>query len=65
MGMFRVHRAQMSSAQIDTLGLSEMMRLRERELGAAFNEVELSRLVTLYQKQAVRCDRLLCRGLRW
>jgi glycosyltransferase involved in cell wall biosynthesis len=65
MGMFRVHRAQMSTAQIDTLGLSEMKRLRDRELGAAFNEMELGRLVTNYQKRAVRCDRLLNRGLRW
>ena len=42
-----------------------MTRLRERELGAAFNEHVLGRHVVAFQRRAIRCDRLLRWGIRW
>lgn len=65
MGCFRVHPAQKSSADISTVGFAEMARLRERELGEAFNENSLSRHVVACQRKAIWCDRLWRAGIRW
>lgn len=65
MGCFRVHDAQKSSAEISSVGMAEMARLRERELGGLFTEHRLARRVVLFQRNAVRCARLLRRGIRW
>ena len=65
MGCFRTHPSQKSTADAVTVGFPEMTRLRERELGSAFNENALGRLVVSYQRRAIRCDRLLRWGVRW
>jgi hypothetical protein len=64
MGCFRAHAAQKSSAEIDTVGIGEMARLRERELGTSFSDYRLERNVLRFQYRAVWCDRLLRLGLR-
>lgn len=65
LGCFRVHDLQKSSADISTVGMAEMARLRERELGDGFNLEQLGRRVVLYQHRAVWCDRLLRWGIHW
>ncbi|MEY4482668.1 MAG: hypothetical protein RL693_120 [Verrucomicrobiota bacterium] len=65
LGCFRVHDAQKSTAEIGTVGLSEMARLRERELGSLFSEERLNRKVVMFQRKAVWCDRLLRWKVRW
>jgi hypothetical protein len=65
LGCFRVHDAQKSTAEMNTTGLAEMARLRERELGALFQEDRLGRRVVLFQRNAVRCHKLLQWGVRW
>jgi glycosyltransferase involved in cell wall biosynthesis len=65
LGCFRVHDSQKSTADISTVGMAEMARLRERELGSDFNADTLTRKVVAYQKRAVTCDRLLRLGIRW
>jgi glycosyltransferase involved in cell wall biosynthesis/regulator of replication initiation timing len=65
LGCFRVHDAQKSSAEIGTVGMNEMARLRERELGDQFTKLQLSRRTILYQRKAIWVDRLLRRGIRW
>jgi glycosyltransferase involved in cell wall biosynthesis len=65
LGCFRVHELQKSSAEITTVGFTEMARLRQRELGATFTEERLGHHVVLYQANAAWCDRLLRWGIRW
>jgi glycosyltransferase involved in cell wall biosynthesis len=65
LGCFRVHDSQKSTADISTVGMAEMTRLRERELGPDFKEDTLSRKVISFQRRAVICDRLLRWGIRW
>jgi len=65
MGSFRVHESQKSSAEINSAGVKEMGRLRERELGDNFDEDMLQYLVLRYQGKAVWCDRLRRLGIRW
>jgi len=65
LGCFRVHPAQKSSADLQTVGAAEMARLRERELGRAFHTRGLEERVTSYQHQAIRCDKLWRMGIRW
>jgi len=65
LGCFRVHDAQKSTAEIGSVGMREMARLRERELGRQFTNERLSRRTILFQRAAIRCDRLLRWGIRW
>jgi glycosyltransferase involved in cell wall biosynthesis len=64
-GCFRVHDSQKSIVEIGTVGMSEMTRLRERELGSCFDEDRLARHVVAMQRKAAWCDRLLRWGLHW
>jgi glycosyltransferase involved in cell wall biosynthesis len=65
LGCFRVHDAQKSTVDISTVGMAEMARLRERELGSGFDEDRLQRHVIAMQRKAVWCDRLLHWGVHW
>jgi glycosyltransferase involved in cell wall biosynthesis len=64
-GCFRVHDSQKSIVDISTVGMEEMARLRERELGSCFDEDRLVLHVVEMQRKAAWCDRLLRWGLRW
>ncbi len=65
LGCFRVHDAQKSTMEINSVGMAEMARLRARELGSVFDEDRLIRHVVVFQRKAVWCDRLLRMGVRW
>jgi len=65
LGCFRVHDAQKSTAEIGSVGMTEMARLRERELGRQFTPEKLSRRTIIFQRAAIWCDRLLRLGIRW
>lgn len=65
LGCFRVHDAQKSTNEISSVGMTEMARLRARELGPVFDEDRLVRHVVAMQRSAIWCDRLLRLGVRW
>jgi glycosyltransferase involved in cell wall biosynthesis len=65
MGCFRVHDAQKSTTEINTVGIAEMTRLREREMGPGFKVDKLDRRVVAFQRRAIWCDRLRRLGVRW
>lgn len=52
LGAFRVHSAQKTSAEMQTLGEAEMMRLRQRELGRRVTQAEVNRAVRPYLLRA-------------
>jgi len=65
LGCFRVHDAQKSTVEINTVGAAEVARLRERELRHVFSEHRLGQQVIRFQGRAVWHDRLLRWGVRW
>jgi glycosyltransferase involved in cell wall biosynthesis len=65
LGCFRTHDSQKSAVQLSTVGAEECARLRQRELGAAYNDHQMNRQMVLFQKKAIRYTRLMRWGLRW
>jgi glycosyltransferase involved in cell wall biosynthesis len=61
LGCFRVHDRQKSMVEINTTGRAEVERIRQRTLGNQFSIERLERRAVLFQKRALRHDRLL----RW
>lgn len=64
LGAFRVHPRQKTIADIGTLGIEEMSRLRERSLGFVPSEAEIHRAVTPYLRRHV-WEHLRVRAARW
>ena len=58
LGAFRVHEAQKSSAQVETLGVGEMNRLRRRIHGRAVSPVETRRAIRPYLRRHALLDKL-------
>jgi GT2 family glycosyltransferase len=65
LGAFRVHEAQKSQAEIDSIGAEECLRLRARELGQCFHEAMLPPQVVHFQAKALLYDWLLSWGVRF
>jgi hypothetical protein len=65
LGCFRVHEQQKTSVEMQSCGMQEMVRLRERELGPAFNDRLLEYQVVHCQRKALRCENLRRLGIRW
>ncbi len=64
LGCFRIHEAQKSITQANTVALEENARLRHRELGPRFTPARLERRVVSFQLRAAFYDFLLRLGLR-
>jgi glycosyltransferase involved in cell wall biosynthesis len=58
LGAFRVHEAQKSARELETIGYEEMQRIREREHGAPTSMADVSRGVRAYLLRHVLYDRL-------
>ena len=58
LGAFRVHEAQKSSAQVETLGVGEMNRLRRRIHGRAVSPVETQKAIRPYLRRHALLDKL-------
>jgi hypothetical protein len=56
MGAFRIHTAQKTSAEIGSIGVQEMTRLRERMLGRVPQDSEVWNAVVPYLRRHVLTD---------
>lgn len=63
LGCFRVHDAQKTSAAYDTLGVAEITRIRQRELGPSMTALRLDRQAIRFQERAIWHDRLQRLGI--
>lgn len=64
LGCFRVHDAQKTSAVYSSLGVAEITRIRQRELGPSWRGLRLDRQAIRFQERAIWHDRLLRLGIR-
>ncbi len=63
MACFRAHKSQKSSAWIGSIGMEEIAKLRQRELGHQFTQKALQKRVNLFQLRAILHTKLLKLGI--